>query len=167
FMRAFCYFYLVNLFGDVPLILQTEYKENMLIPRTATEKVWEQIIADLHDAKELLKETYPTAEKLRPNHFTAAALLARAYLYIGKWAEAEAESNAIIQSGLYGTSLPPLNSVFKKGSMEAIWQLQPVRANSNTNEGAQFQVAGATRPNYELTVQLLNAFEADDQRKTE
>lgn len=167
FMRAFCYFYLVNLFGDVPLIMHTDYKENMLLPRTAATKVWEQIITDLKEAKSLLKETYPTAERLRPNSFTAGALLARAYLYTGKWEDAEREADAIIASGKYGTGLPALNQVFKMNSPEAIWQLQPVRANSNTTEGAQFMVVGTTRPNYELTQQMLQAFELNDQRRQE
>lgn len=167
FMRAFCYFYLLNLFGDVPLVLNTNYQENMLLPRTPAEKVWEQIITDLKDAKVLLKAAYPTAERLRPNLYTASALLARAYLYTGKWEDAEKEADGIILSGLYGTSLPALNTVFKKASPEAIWQLQPVRANSNTTEGAQFLVLNATRPNYELTPQMLAAFELGDNRKTE
>ena len=167
FMRAFCYFYFVNLFGDVPLVLQTNYQENMLLPRTPAAKVWEQIITDLKDAKALLKETYPTAERLRPNLYTATALLSRAYLYLGKWEDAEMEANAIIESGKYGTGLPALNEVFKKASPEAIWQLQPVRANFNTAEGSQFLVVGATRPNYELTQAMLDAFETDDDRKQE
>lgn len=167
FMRAFCYFYLVNLFGDVPLVLNTNYQENMLLPRMPAEKVWEQIITDLKDAKGMLKAAYPTAERLRPNLYTASALLARTYLYTGKWEDAEQEADGIIQSGVYGSGLPVLNTVFKKSSAEAIWQLQPVRANSNTTEGAQFLVLGTTRPNYELTPQMLGAFEPGDKRKTE
>ncbi|MNS30974.1 SusD family protein [compost metagenome] len=166
FMRAFCYFYLVNLFGDVPLVLNTNYQENMLLPRTPTSKVWEQIIADLKDAKVLLSDIYPTAERLRPNRWTASALLARAYLYNNRWQDAENESDAIISSGAYAASLPPLNEVFKKESAETIWQLQPVRANSNTVEAGQFLVIGDTRPNFELSQGLLNAFEPNDNRKT-
>lgn len=166
FMRAFSYFYLVNLFGDVPLILNTNYQENMLLPRTPASKVWEQIIADLKEAKGLLLDNYPTAERLRPNKWTASALLARVYLYNNKWQEAETESDAIISSGVYATNLPPLNDVFKKESSETIWQLQPVRANSNTVEASQFLVLGNTRPNFELSAALLNAFEPNDNRKT-
>ncbi|MBC9930598.1 RagB/SusD family nutrient uptake outer membrane protein [Chitinophaga qingshengii] len=165
FMRAFCYFYLVNLFGDVPLVMGTAYQENMLLPRTPAAAVWEQIITDLKDAKALLTDKYFTAERLRPNRYAASALLARAYLYNRRWLEAENEATSIINSGVYGTTLPPLDQVFKKGSPEAIWQLQPVIANANTPEGGQFVVTGTTRPNYELTPQLLNAFEAGDNRK--
>lgn len=166
FMRAFCYFYLVNLFGDVPLVVNTTYQENMLLPRTPAATVWEQIITDLKDARALLSDKYPTAERLRPNRYTAAALLARAYLYNGRWLEAENEASFIINSGVYGTILPPLDQVFKKESPEAIWQLQPVIANANTPEGGQFLTTANTRPNYELTPQLLNAFETGDGRKT-
>jgi hypothetical protein len=166
FMRAFCYFYLVNLFGDVPLLTTTDYKENMLVPRTPAADVWKQIIADLKDAKGLLQEAYPTTERLRPNRWTASALLARSYLYNAQWADAETESDAIIASGAYGSGLPILDKVFKKDSPETIWQLQPVRANVNTLEGSTFLVAGTTQPNYQLTQQLLNAFEPTDNRKT-
>lgn len=166
FMRAFCYFYLVNLFGDVPLVLDTKYQENMLLPRTPATAVWEQIISDLKDARSLLTDKYPTGERLRPNRYTAAALLARAYLYNNRWLEAENEASFIINSGMYGASLPALEQVFKKESPEAIWQLQPVIANANTTEGGQFLTTPNTRPNYELTPQLLNAFETGDNRKT-
>lgn len=166
FMRAFCYFYLVNLFGDVPLVLNTAYQENMNLPRTPANAVWEQIITDLKDARALLSDKYPTAEKLRPNRWTASALLARTYLYTGRWQDAENEATAVIGSGKYGGALPPLDQVFKKESTEAIWQLQPVIANANTPEGGQFFTSDNTRPNYELTPQLLNTFEAGDNRKT-
>lgn len=166
FIRSFCYFYLVNLFGNVPLVLSTDYRENMSMPRTPSAKVWDQIVNDLKDAKQLLPVNYPTAEKLRPNRATAGALLARTYLYLQKWPEAEAEADAIITSGVYGANLPALDLVFKKESTETIWQLQPVRANTNTNEGATFLVTGATRPSYEITENLLSAFEPNDNRKT-
>jgi hypothetical protein len=167
FIRGFCYFYLVNLFGDVPLVLSTDYTVNMNLARTPSAMVWEQILNDLKDAKQLLPENYPTPDRLRPNGATAAALLARTYLYLERWAEAEAESDAIITSGVYGASLPALNLVFKKESIETIWQLQPVRAGINTNEGFLFLATAATRPNFEITQNLLSAFEPNDNRKTQ
>ncbi len=36
FMRAFFYFYLVNLFDDVPLVTTTDYKINASLPRSAS-----------------------------------------------------------------------------------------------------------------------------------
>jgi len=167
FIRGFCYFYLVNLFGDVPLVLTTDYRANMNLARTPSAMVWQQILNDLKDAKQLLPANYPTPERLRPNRATAGALLARTYLYLGRWAEAEAESDAIITSGVYGASLPALDLVFKKESIETIWQMQPVRANINTNEAFFFLTTGGTRPSYEITQNLLSAFEPNDNRKTQ
>lgn len=166
FIRGFCYFYLVNLFGDVPLVLNTDYHANMNLARTPLATVWEQILNDLKDAKQLLPANYSTPERLRPNGATAGALLARSYLYLERWAEAEAESDAIITSGVYGATLPALDLVFKKESIETIWQLQPVRANINTTEAFLFLTASDTRPSFEITQNLLSAFEPNDNRKT-
>ena len=51
FWRAYFYFYLVNLFGDVPLVTSTNALETGLLPRTSTAQVNQQIVADLLDAK--------------------------------------------------------------------------------------------------------------------
>jgi starch-binding outer membrane protein, SusD/RagB family len=173
FMRAFNYFYLASLFGDVPLVLSTPYRENALLPRTPKDQVFAQMISDLKDAQELLSEDYLsvdlttlTAEKTRPTKWAAAALLARVYLSTGNWAEAENEASFVI--GNTNFSLAPLNEVFLKNSAEAIWQLQPVNSGWNT-EVAKTLVVPATGP-YDavpayLNDQLLNAFENGDQRR--
>ncbi|HEV2481963.1 MAG TPA: RagB/SusD family nutrient uptake outer membrane protein [Puia sp.] len=166
FMRAFCYFYLVNIFGDVPLELTTDYTVNMHMPRTAAASVWGQVVADLQTAKTNMSDAYPTSGRLRPNKWTASALLARAFLYQGKWQDAENESTALLNSGVYSTTLPPLTQVFKMTSTEAIWQLQPVAANANTPEGTHFLTVANTQPAFELTPQVLNAFETGDPRLT-
>ena len=168
FIRGFCYFYLVNLFGDVPLVHTTGYQENMKLPRTPSTLIWQQVLDDLKAAKQLLPENYPTTERLRPNSATAGALLARTYLYLGRWAEAEAESDAIISSGVYGATLPAPDLVFKKESTETIWQLQPVRANTNTLEALFFLPTSIdARPPYEISPNLMSAFEPNDKRKTQ
>src|SRR5258707_479993 len=51
FIRAFWYFYLVNCYGDVPLVTSTDYTINATLSRTLKSKVYEQIIEDLRDAK--------------------------------------------------------------------------------------------------------------------
>src|SRR5258708_3508739 len=88
FMRAFCYFYLVNLYGDVPLVTGTDYKLNAVLPRTSKAQVWQQVIRDLQDAENLLSTNYldatllnTTTERVRPTSWAATALLARTYLY--------------------------------------------------------------------------------------
>lgn len=180
FMRAFSYFYLVNLYGDVPLGLSTDYKINSLMARASASTVWEQIITDLTEAKDLLKTNYvgadvvttSTTARLRPNKWTAAALLARAYLYTAKYAEAETEATAIINnSSVY--SLSSVNNTFLKDvavNKEAIWQVQTITANWNTNDARVFILPdtgpdGSSYPFY-LNKKLVDDFEASDARIT-
>lgn len=122
--RAFCYFYLTNFFADVPLVLTIDFKKTALMPRTPQKMVYEQIVADLLDAQNLISAKYPdpSGQKIRPNKMAATALLARVYLYLKDWKNAEAQAAAVIGSGQY--SLTDLKDVFLKNSAEAIWQLQ-------------------------------------------
>ena len=163
FSRAFCYFYLVNLFGDVPLVTLTDYRINDTMRRTPASGVYNQIKADLQDARSLLKPDYPTDLRVRPNEWAAAALLSRIYLYMGKWGEAESEASSVINSGMY--SLPGLDSVFLNTSNETIWQLMPVSPFFNTQEALLFipGVPGLV-PAFPLQDGLVAAFEPGDLR---
>jgi hypothetical protein len=83
FVRAFCYFYLVNLYGDVPIVNETNYTTNESLLRSPKAEVWKQIISDLINAQALLNANYLdgsasviTTERTRPNKATATALLA-------------------------------------------------------------------------------------------
>jgi starch-binding outer membrane protein, SusD/RagB family len=166
FLRAFCHFYLVNLFGDVPLVLTTDYKTNSVASRTAASTVYAQIILDLKDAQALLSPDFrfSNGERIRPTQWAATALLARVYLYQQDWADAETQATGVIsQAGLFSLD-SDLNSVFLKNSSEAIWQLMPVLAGYNTNEGNKFILTEA--PIYvTLTSQLANGFEIGDKRR--
>jgi starch-binding outer membrane protein, SusD/RagB family len=165
FIRSFCYFHLVNLFGDVPLVVSTNYEENQSIARTDAKKVNQQMISDLKEAEALLPATYPTTGRARPNKYAAAALLARIYLYNEDWANAETEATTVINSGMY--SLPTdLNSVFLMTSNETIFQLKPVNPSRNSWEGNTIiPTSNSSTPTYLLTPDLTASFEAGDQRK--
>jgi len=168
FVRAFCYFYMVNRFGDVPLILNTDYKVNTTMARTDKAKVWEAILNDLKDAQQLLSPDYISSERIRPNRAAATTLLARSYLYLKKWSEAETEATKVINDPKYHL-LSDLNSVFLKNSEEAIWQLQSVNkstAGVNTWEGFNIVPPSPTgRAYYNLYDSLVTAFEPGDARK--
>ncbi len=167
FVRAFCYFYLVNLFGGVPLILATDYKQNELKPRVSVDAIYKHIIADLQDAHQILSVPYPSDGRVRPNKWTATALLARVYLYRKQYDKAEAASSTVINSGDYSLE-KDLNKVFLANSTEAIWQLMPVSPYFNTAEGYGFIPSSSSIiPNYKIDSGLLNSFEAGDQRKTD
>jgi len=181
FIRAFCYFYLTNLYGDVPLVLTLDYQANKALDRAPKEKVYQQIINDLIDAKKLLSANYLNSDALtaypvgseqrvRPTSYAATALLARVYLFTGDYINAEAQATTVINnSAIYTLSI--LNDVFKKNSSETIWSLQPVRTStqSNTGDGAFF-ILPETGPNagsnpVYLSNNLVNNFEQEDHRR--
>lgn len=179
FMRALFYFYLVNLYGNVPLSLTTDYKVNQSLSRSDTAKVYQQIVSDLRDAEAKLSPLFldgtvlnPDPERVRPTKWAAAALLARVYLYQGNWAGAEAQADTVIgQPGLF--QLSSLDTVFLRaglGNKEAIWQLQPVNANVNTEDALTFILpygGPGSGNNYGafLSAGLLASFEPNDGRR--
>jgi hypothetical protein len=174
FIRAFCYFYLVNLYGNIPLVTTTNYKINESIARSPSSSVWQQIISDLKIASALLSTSYldatlqnPISQRLRPTKWAACALLARVYLYQEQWQNAINEADTVIQnSALF--QLDSLNSVFLISSTEAIWQLQPVSYGWNTPDAQIFIIpsSGLTSSNpVYLSPNLLTSFEANDSRK--
>jgi hypothetical protein len=163
FIRAFCYFHMINLFGDVPMPLQSDYTENMILPRASINDIYKQIILDLETARDLLLDDYPTPERVRPNKYVVLALLAKVYLYRSEWEKAEGTSTLIINNPMYILE-PNLLTVFKKISQETIWQLLPVNTTfNNTWEGSIFIQPGN---NLVVTDTLYNSFEPGDPRRT-
>ncbi|MEI3798230.1 MULTISPECIES: RagB/SusD family nutrient uptake outer membrane protein [unclassified Chitinophaga] len=174
FIRAFCFFYLVNLYGEIPISTTTNYTVNNVLVRNSIDQAWLQIITDLKDAKELLSTTYldgtlirETPERIRPTKWSAIALLARSYLYTKDWKNAEEQATEIInKSDLY--KLDSLDQSFLMNNSEAIWQLQPVNIGSNT-EDAKTYIIPPTGPSFltpaYISLQLINSFETNDQRK--
>ncbi|HEY4150729.1 MAG TPA: RagB/SusD family nutrient uptake outer membrane protein [Chitinophagaceae bacterium] len=182
FIRAFWYFYLVNLYGDVPLVLTTDYTVNKSISRTSQALVYSQIIADLKDAQDKLNANYvdisdiaTTTERVRPTKAAAVALLARVNLYTKKYDAAELYASQVIDNkALYAlctnlSSVAGANYVFEKNSTEAIWQLAtPVPSDYFTTDGEHFILAFAPSTtganSATISQQLLVSFEPGDQR---
>ncbi|MBO9570991.1 MAG: RagB/SusD family nutrient uptake outer membrane protein [Chitinophagaceae bacterium] len=176
FVRAFSYFYLVNLFGDLPLVTSTDYNQNLQLTRSPKEKVYELIVSDLKEAIGILSSNYLNgslqryaggSERVRPTKWAAIALLSRVYLYTGDFDNAELQSSILIDnSALF--SLPGLKDVFLKNNAEAIWQLQPTSNGWNTEDARFFvvnNVPGNDKPVF-LSESLLNAFETGDNRRS-
>ncbi len=83
FLRAYFYFDLVRLFGNVPLITKTLSSKEFVQEQAAPEAVYGQIIADLQDAMKVLKpySELPKAELGRVTKSAAQGLLIRSWLY--------------------------------------------------------------------------------------
>lgn len=171
FVRAFCNFYLTNLFGDIPLVTTINWQKTNLLPRTKQAIVYQAIITDLLDAQTRLNSDYSAwnGQRIIPTKWAAAALLARVYLYTGDYKNAEIQSSLVIGNSSLFSLLPDLNQVFLINSNEAIWQLQQ---NNNTNslnatpEGARILRDNSSQaPFIFLSNHLLGTFENNDKRK--
>ena len=86
FMRALFYYHLATLFGNVPLILESNNPE--FIPgNTPQSQVFDQIIIDLNEAVSLLpkKSEYSSEDLGRATKGAAQALLAKTHMQKGEY----------------------------------------------------------------------------------
>lgn len=169
FVRAFSYFYLVNLYGPVPLLLSTDYQINARAASNSKEEVYGQILKDLQEAIGVLADDYKEGERTYINRFAAMALLSRVNLYQQNWTAAENWSSQVIAETGKFEIMEDLNEVFLANSREAIWQLSPVGngdTSTQTNEGAIF-IIHPTSPSaslLKLNDDLVGSFESQDKR---
>lgn len=166
FLRSFCFFYLVNYFGDVPLVTTIDVTTNEKLARNLKADVYTQLIKDLIEAKGLMSEDYEYVDpgRGRATPWAARALLSRIYLYTGQFDEAESEASKLINAAdLF--ELSDVGSVFVATSQEAIW-----RFNSNTGRTHIQDVLSPNQqtknPRVVCTDSFLQAFEAGDTRFT-
>lgn len=96
FMRAFCYYYLVRLWGPVPLYLNLTPED---LSRRPVDEVYQAIINDLREAESNLPST-PIAYG-RPTKWAAQVFLSEVYLTIGKFDLAKEKAKEVIDSGLF------------------------------------------------------------------
>jgi len=166
FLRAYSYFYLTNLWGNVPLVLTTDVDVSALLPQSSQETVYAQILLDLTDASKDLPTDYKNydQERIRATKWAAEALLARVNLYLERWNEASSHASAVInETGTYGliTGLTDTNSPFIADNKESILQI-PYFNVDYTYEGSSVFTTGGT-----LLLRKGNAlFETGDARKT-
>ena len=170
FIRAFTYFYLINLYGEVPLLLTTDYRYNSLAEQVDQQQVYEQVLLDLTDAVNLLGDGYRGGERWVVNRFAAVALLARVNLFLENWVEAERLSTFVLTDTSTYELKENLNETFLANSNEALWQISPMGAggiNTNTNEGRFFMshpTISFLSTNVSLTDELLQLYDDNDKR---
>ena len=152
FLRAMAYFDLVRSFGDVPLILQpvvSATDPNLYPTRTASSKVYEQVISDLKyaEANCFTETNIITANKGEVSAGAASAMLARVYLQRASTSFADpadntnalAECNKVISSGIYKL-MPNYSDVFNwdlkyyPSQTESIFAVQFGTNNTSTTQ---------------------------------
>ncbi len=172
FLRAFCYFYLVNMFGPVPIISTTNWQKTNLLSRNSEMEVYNFIEADLANARERLSKRFSAlgGERTIPNYYAAAALLARVYMFQKKWEEAGRLSSEVI-SATNSFSLVTVDKIYSPNNNEAIWQLKQQNTQSNLFSSPEGRIFiprlknSAIIPVVYLYSEFLDSFEMGDRRK--
>ena len=173
FLRAFYYFELRKIFGKVPYIDET----NMGTRPANTAEIWPNIEADLMFAAENLPVSQPAVGRI--NKWGAKALLAKAYLYQSKYAEAKTLFTDIITNGVTADGIKyGLNPCFRdnfdgatKNSKESVFAVQmsvndgsPESDNGNFGDvltKPSFNDAGVCCTYLKPSQNLANSFKTD------
>ena len=147
FLRAYYYFQLATIYGNVPLRVKVETPEELQSPALPQAQIYAQVEADCQAAMAALPATWPTTDAGRATKGAAMALLARTYLYEQKWALAATTAQAVEALGTYSL-LPVFADNFRaatKNNQEAIFSVQHTSGLS-PNQGNNLNQWFAPRP---------------------
>lgn len=129
FLRAHFYFNLVRWFGDLPLITRPLTQEEFYTQtRAATTEIYKLITSDLTEAIASLpeKSAYAPEDMGRVTKGSARGLLAKVYLTIKDYANAEKYALEVINSNEYAL-LPDYTKIFLpegENSSESVFEVQ-------------------------------------------
>ncbi|TLX26579.1 RagB/SusD family nutrient uptake outer membrane protein [Chryseobacterium indologenes] len=164
FIRSLIYYYLMQVFGDIPYTTSTDYTMNSSLPKLALPELKSRIRDDLSLAVTLMDDAYRNTERIFPNKKAAQLLLAKVYISDQQWAQAETLLTDILASPLYSFE-PDVTKVFLKSGSHILWQIKPKNANDPTQEIQSLYFVNAAPTRYALTGNLVNSFSATDKRK--
>jgi hypothetical protein len=140
-IRAYCYFYLVRVFGDVPFVREPYVDDSyrFIIPKTSKTEILQRIKQDLNEVMGWARPQFGTVweTKGRASRWAAHALLADLCLWTEDYEGCVAACDAIIDSKNFSL-LPSLDwlSIFAKGNTrEGIFELQWDYASDNASNG--------------------------------
>ena len=126
FLRAYYYFTLAKMFGDVPLFVdkRLDLSSSGTLKRTARAAVYLQAEADLNNAISVL----PTVQvqKGRVTKYAAQALLGKIYLYQNKYDSAATVLQSIISANAF-TLVTDFSSIFLstgENGPESVFEIQ-------------------------------------------
>lgn len=181
FLRALSFFYMVQLFGEVPVTLEEFNSPEQIMQADLTRKpvntVYETIINDLTSAESLLPVTLNT-NRTRVSTGTVKTLLGKVYLTRGNNDLAVTKLKEVIDLGHYVLH-SNYGDLFSKGNNnldESIFEIQFVKGRSlGNNYSALFTPAITSMAIFPSMVQgsgritpsldLYEAYEAADERK--
>jgi hypothetical protein len=164
FVRSVLFFYLWQMFGDIPYPLTTNYQVNLSLSKTNSADVLTKLEADLNESLTLLKDEYRNVERIYPNRKVAQLLLAKVLMVQQRWTEAEVVLKSIVQNPQYQFQ-QDITKVFLKSGSHILWQLKPKNPGDPTREAQTYYFTGAAPSTYAISQNLISTFSVGDLRK--
>jgi starch-binding outer membrane protein, SusD/RagB family len=151
FLRAFNYFMLVRLWGDVPLLTEAT-DPKAAITRAPIAEVYKLIVADFTEAIAGLPVSWPASQNGRMTRDAAKGLLAKVYLTMAtfplndptNYAKAAAMAKEVIDAKTYSL-VPDINNVFStatKYGPEMMWSFNANDIDRSTDPKIWTQIQG-------------------------
>ena len=148
FLRAAFYFDLVRAWGGVPLLIDTKPE---VLQRSTKDQVYDLIENDLLFSVTALpeKSVYAPTDLGRATKEAAKALLAKVYLFRGKFAEAATYAADVINSGEYNleADFDDANGVNGEHGIESVFEVASFGAEGLENGGNQYGNVQGVRGN--------------------
>jgi hypothetical protein len=141
FLRAYAYYILSNIYGDVPLILEKNVQaESYNVPKSSVDTVRAQVESDLLQAASLLPDViYDDADKGRVSRGAAWGMLCKLYMTEDKFAQAIQYGSYVINDPNYALAPSYLDN-FTLGNQESnteilfgVWNKNQEIANVNAS----------------------------------
>ena len=150
FLRAFYYFSLVKMFGDVPLFAdkRLSLSDSRQLQRAPKAEVYKQIEADLNTAINSLPAVQ--VQKGRITKYAAQALLGKVYLYQNKFTSAATVLQSVIDANAFSL-VSNFGSIFLatgENGPESVFEIQ------YSNTSPYYNWGGVTRGQGNLAVQM-------------
>ena len=126
FHRAYAYYYLTNLWGDVPYYRKNlPISEIQVLPRTDKKTIRDEILVDLQKAQVSLPSSINSDNFGKVSKWVAATVMVKIYLIQNKWQQARDKSLEIINDSPHKL-LDEYASVFRLNNEyneEIIWSI--------------------------------------------
>jgi len=156
FLRAYAYFHLVRMFGDVPLVTSVvgPTDNEALFTRIPTTEIYAQIIEDLQEAVNVLDNTH----QARASKAAAQGLLAKVYLTQSSpdYTSAQQLCEAIISSSNYSLEPNFYDVFYSELNNEIIFAIQYDTGNSLESQSFSSEFTSAFRQGREDGQNIVN-----------
>ena len=133
FVRAFAYFNLVRLYGDIPLIdrIIAPSDKETAFTRVGTPQIYDLIESDLITAVANLSDTYTD----RASKAAAEGMLAKVYLTLGRYAEAQSLLESIMSPARgFGLQNDFIDTFYNEGNNEVIYSVGFLAGSNNDSQ---------------------------------